>query len=235
MTSPGRSGETEPSDHIAPSARHGRGGHGHLWQLPDGTGLHAPYGVLVRSDDETALCCHLCGRWFSHLGGHVRAHGVTASGYREMLGLLKGVPLVVAQVSASIAARQQAAYRADALVRERLADGQEMARSGQLAWRARRTQVSPQLAAERLTRLAAGRATSAARRAEELSRRLARLGAHDLHGYLRAAYLAGASLEDLGRRTRLGRERLRSEMTAAGITVRPPGAAPTSRRDVAST
>lgn len=52
------------------------GGHGHLWQLPDGTGLHAPFGILIHSDDGGAVCCHLCGRWFRHLGAHVRAHAL---------------------------------------------------------------------------------------------------------------------------------------------------------------
>lgn len=169
---PAPSAAPQPSSQTLP-ARTRTSGHGHLWRLPDGTGLHAPYATLVRSEDGTAVCCHMCGRWFRHLGAHVRVHELSAADYRDKLGLLKTAPLAAADVCATIADRQRAAYRADPAMRSRFAEGQQMARSGQLAWVARRSEDSPQRAADRRTRLEAGRATSEARRAEQLARRLA--------------------------------------------------------------
>jgi hypothetical protein len=64
--------------------------HGHLWSLPDGTGLHAPIGSLVAEPGTGRLCCHLCGRWFISLGVHVRFHGQTAGSYRAAMGLAPG-------------------------------------------------------------------------------------------------------------------------------------------------
>jgi len=79
------------------------GHHGHLWSLPDGTGLHAPAGILV-TDAAGRLCCHLCGRWFTALGVHVGVHGHTARTYREAIGLPAGRVLATAEVSESIRA-----------------------------------------------------------------------------------------------------------------------------------
>jgi len=169
------------------------------------------------------VCCHLCGRWFRHLGAHIRVHGLDAAGYRERLGLLKTGPLAAADVSAAIANRQRAAYQANPAVRERFADGQAMARSGRLAWLARRSSITPQRASGRAEQLAAGRVTRATRRDEALTQRLTDLGATDLHSYLREHYAAGASLNSLAQATGLGRKRLRDEVVATGITVRAPG------------
>ncbi len=43
------------------------------------------------------IACHLCGRWFEHLGPHLRAPGWTAARYRAAVGIastdsLKAVP-----------------------------------------------------------------------------------------------------------------------------------------------
>lgn len=107
-------------------------GHGHLWSLPDGTGLHAPYGELVREDGTGRVCCHLCGRWFRALGGHVRAHGYSAVAYRAELGLGTRTPLTAPEVSAGLAARQAARYWSSAGTRAAFAVGQALARSGEL-------------------------------------------------------------------------------------------------------
>lgn len=207
-----------------PTSTHPGRGHGHLWQLPDGTGLHAPMGVLVRSPDQLQVCCHLCGRWFRHLGAHLRTHGVTASAYRELLGLLKTQPLTSSAISTEIAGRQRLAYRADAGLRERFQAGQQMARNGQLSWMARRSPVSLARATDRAERLAAGRTAQDKRRNLDVEQRLDRLGAVDLHNYLRERYAAGASLEALAKETGLGRGRLRDAVSSAGIAVRGTGA-----------
>lgn len=44
-----------------------------------------------------------------------------------------------------------------------------------------------------------------------------------MHDYLRSAYPAGASLQELSRVTGLGRDRLRQELCDAGLAVRRPG------------
>ena len=67
--------------------------HGHLWSLPDGTGLHAPPGRLLIDTGSGRLCCHLCGDWFAALGIHVRVHGHTAGSYRIAMSLPSGTVL----------------------------------------------------------------------------------------------------------------------------------------------
>ncbi|MGH3575723.1 MAG: MucR family transcriptional regulator, partial [Pseudonocardiaceae bacterium] len=107
--------------------------HDHLWSLPDGTGLHAPYGQLAIEPGTGRVCCHLCGRWYVSLGGHLRRHGHTADSYRETMGLCRSRPLVAQALSRSIAARQSEAYRRSPELRAYLAVGQELCKTGQLA------------------------------------------------------------------------------------------------------
>ena len=201
--------------------------HAHLWALADGTGLHAPLGQLVEDPQTSRLCCHLCGRWFRSLGSHVRSHGYTADGYRKTMSLLLTRPLVSAELSTDIARRQARSYRDSAQVRERFADSQQRARTGQLAWRARVGNINSRQRLERIrtsrAQLETGRSTQARRRADALTARLAARDAGDLHAFLRREYAAGASLESLARATGLGRARLREALTAAGVTPRPTG------------
>ncbi len=121
----------------------GRGGraptHSHLWSLPDGTGLHAPYGQLVIESGTGRVCCHLCGRWYVSLAGHLRRHGHTADSYRETLGLCRSRPLVAESLSRSIAARQSEAYRRLPGLRARLAVGQKLSKTGRLTTLASRS------------------------------------------------------------------------------------------------
>ncbi|MGH3938855.1 MAG: MucR family transcriptional regulator [Pseudonocardiaceae bacterium] len=198
--------------------------HAHLWSLPDGTGLHAPPGELVIESATGRVCCHLCGRWYVSLGGHVRAHGHTASSYREAMGLCRSRPLVAEALSRSIATRQAEAYRRSAELRDRLAVGQELTKTGRLATlahAARTASTSPEATRIRRAALDAGRATRAAQRDQALARRLRELGFDELGDYLRHAYSAGASLRSLAKVTGWGWARLRREIDAAGITMRP--------------
>lgn len=80
---------TLPSDRPSRAGDGHRGTHAHLWTLPGGTGLHAPYGQLVRDPTTGRVCCHLCGRWFRSLGSHLRRHGLSATSYREAVGLCR--------------------------------------------------------------------------------------------------------------------------------------------------
>jgi hypothetical protein len=203
-----------------------RGTHAHLWTLPDGTGLHAPYGRLVRDPDSGRVCCHLCGRWFRSLGSHLRRHGLSAAGYRQAMGLCRTRSLTADDVSLAISRRQAEAYRRGPQVRGRLAEGQRLARSGQLTWRARGAvdrEQPAELIAVRRDALHRGRQRREQEREHAVRGRLAELGCSDLADYLRTAYADGASLADLRAATGLGTTRLRQTMTTAGIDLRRPG------------
>lgn len=225
--------EHPPGDHPVGAVDGHRGTHAHLWTLPDGTGLHAPYGRLVRDPDSGRVCCHLCGRWFRSLGSHVRRHGLSAADYRQVMGLCRTRPLTSGEVSAAISRRQAEAYRAHPDLRGHLAAGQQLARSGQLARRARSAlDVEPtaEHSAVRSDALRRGRETREQHREAALRSRLAELGESELLDYLRASYGAGASLADLRAATGLGSTRLRAAMATAGIDVRRPGDTTTSGR-----
>lgn len=220
----GRGAARPGSPQIAPSqGRH----HGHLWSLPDGTGLHAPFGELVVEAGTGRVCCHLCGHWYVSLGGHLRAHGHTAESYRATMGLCRTRRLIAVDLSRSIAVRQARAYRRSPAVRARLAAGQELSRTGdltRLASAARARGGSAERTRIRRAALEAGRATRAAEREQALARRLRELGIDNLTDYLHREYADGASLRGLARVTGLGWARLRRECEAAGITVRTAGA-----------
>jgi len=52
-------------------------------------------GVLAVEDGGARVQCHMCGRWWSHLGCHTtRAHGVTPEEYKTQFGLMSGTGLV---------------------------------------------------------------------------------------------------------------------------------------------
>jgi hypothetical protein len=200
-------------------------GHGHLWHLADGTGSHAPPATVVREPDTGEACCHLCGRWFRALGSHVRVHGLSAARYRALVGLSKSRSLLSADLTAALSARQHRAYWSSPEVRERFAYGQNLARSGQLAARRRSMDAveRPETVALRAATLASGRATITSRRHARRQATLASAGAGSLADYLRANYASGASIDALRIATGLGRARLRTEMDAADIVVRPTG------------
>jgi hypothetical protein len=210
----------------APAGRSRRASHTHthLWSLPDGTGLHAPYGQLATEPDTGRVCCHLCGRWYVSLSGHVRTHGHTAESYRETMGLCRSRPLVAGTLSRSIATRQSEAYRRSPELRARLAVGQELCKTGQLATLAtavHTTNPSSELTRLRRAALDKGRATRAAQRDRTLARRLRELGFDNLADYLHHTHSTEASLRSIAKATGLGWARLRRALDAAGIAVRP--------------
>lgn len=197
--------------------------HVHLWSLPDGTGLHAPVGELVVEEGTSRLCCHLCGRWYVSLGAHVRAHGHTADTYRATMGLCATQPLTSTPLSTTIANRQAERYRRDPELRDRLEEGRQSVQRAPRPAAPSADGEPVQRRRRRTAALAAGRSTLAARREQDLDRRVAEWGHSSLHDYLRCAYSSGASLDDLAQRTKLGRARLRHEVQAARITIRPVG------------
>jgi hypothetical protein len=227
---PERAAEPAPGAGRLGSGGAGAVGHAHLWVLLDGTPAHAAPGRLA-ADEDGRLACHLCGRWFAHLGAHLRGHGWTAAQYREAAGLPLHVPLCSADVSGQIAARQKANWDRDPEAGNRFAPGRELARSGELNRLATAAAKIRQdsgrapgtVLAARAAHLAAGRAAQAGQRDRRLAAVVAGSGAGSLHELLRARYGAGASLGQLAKLTGLGRVRLRAELAAAGAVIRASG------------
>jgi hypothetical protein len=248
MSSSGQREHRHDHDHLARGATLSRvprrsardRSHVHLWELADGTLSHAPPGELSISADGQ-IACHLCGRWFTHLGVHLRRHGWTAAQYREAVGLPLHRPLCSAATSSRIAQQQRQTWADSAALRDRFAYGQAMARSGELAAasaaanrdREEADAVPAAVRVRRAQQLRDGRQALAARQARRLADAITASGAADLHDLLRSEYvLKGASLESLQRRTGLGHVRLREELAAAGIRVRPIGFnAPETKRN----
>lgn len=185
-------------------------------------------GELVVEDDTGRLSCHFCGRWFTSLGSHVRAHGTTAERYRADLGLCRREPLTAKPLSSAISARQQQAYGTSPDVRERFAVGQQMARDGvlgRLSATGRSTEpLAPAAVARQRRALETGRGTVAAQRQAARAALIEESGAPDLATYPRTRYAKGASVERLTKDTGLGRDRLRVAMADAEIETRHIGA-----------
>jgi hypothetical protein len=143
------------------------------------------------------------------------------------MGLCRTRRLIAEDLSRAIAARQTQAYRTSPTMRARLAAGQELAKTGQLADLSRTAQAnsrSPERIRIRRATLEAGRAARAAQREEALAQQLRDLGADNLTDYLRRACANGVSLRELARITGLGWSTLRRECESAGISVRTAGA-----------
>lgn len=74
-----------------------------------------PFGEIVTDDER--IQCHVCGRWFGSLAGHVRAHGHNAETYKAAFGL--------ARTSSLLGPSAQAKQRAAAIARDQGAVGRE--------------------------------------------------------------------------------------------------------------
>jgi hypothetical protein len=216
-------------DAAAPHS-HGRGDHRHLWCLLDGTLAHAPPGRLTYNADGQ-VACHLCGRWFTHLGAHLRKHGWSAADYRAAVGLALHRPLCSLATSARISKRQKANWESNPTLRDQFEPGRGAARSGALAQmsvRATRQRrqlgtTPPEVTWLQREQLSRGRGTTAQRRHHHRAAVVAAAGHVTLGDYLRDQYFAGASLDDLARALRLGRAALREALREARVPVRASG------------
>lgn len=200
--------------------------HDHQWHLPDGTGLHAPIGQLLRDTDTGDLCCHVCGNYYRALGAHVRVHGYTADEYRRVMGLARTGALLATTLSAAIADRQRTSYHSSTDHRANLTAGHAMARNGELTELARRSTTHPRPQTSSLHRdeLSRGRITQAEQRSTRLQQRLTANGIDDLDRYLRAAYRNGTSVDQLVTITGASRARVRNVLRDSDIHIRNPGA-----------
>ena len=66
-------------------------------EVPRGFGYQ---GVVMYDDDEDKVQCHICGRWFSHLGKHVSStHKMLAEDYKIEYGLSIGTAICGRSIS----------------------------------------------------------------------------------------------------------------------------------------
>jgi len=62
--------------------------------------FHGERGVLAISLDGEQVQCHICGRWFKHLGIHVvNGHQWSCADYREEFGLNRSTGLVAPETA----------------------------------------------------------------------------------------------------------------------------------------
>lgn len=51
-------------------------------------------GVVLLDEILDRVQCHICGRWYKALSGHLKIHETTATNYKERFGLYKNEPLM---------------------------------------------------------------------------------------------------------------------------------------------
>lgn len=197
--------------------------------LEDGTEYFAPLGQLEVVEDGRRVLCHLCGEPLRLLSTtHLRRHGWSPAEYREAFGLNRGTPLCAPDESARRRDIGIVRYRQNRGVRDGLALGQELVRSGEalamahaampagsarLQWRLRSAQVTE-------TRRDAVRALAAARRAA----RIRELGFRSERAYLRDRYVRRAwGIAPIKAELGVGSGVVERMLTAAGIERRRAG------------
>lgn len=198
-----------------------------IFLLPDGTPCFAPPGELPLDVDGTRVQCHLCGVFYRALGAHLRGrHGWPAERYRETFGLSRGRPLQAPDVSA----RQEAALRRrmheDPRIKEGMAAGRALARSGALPRLARPTHEKSVRPLERRrvdvatgSRLGSERACRLRQQREERARGLGHSG---LEAYFRARYRReGATVRAVAVELGVGESTVIADMDLLGIPRRP--------------
>jgi ROS/MUCR transcriptional regulator protein len=180
----------------------------------------------------TSVQCHLCGHWYrilssSHL---LHAHGISASDYRQLVGLRPRHPLQAPARSAAQADLMRRRIVAEPALRAAMAVGERLARSGELQPLARRAlgERLPTLERERQlatagSRMGTARAEAFRARREQQARALGFAGLEDF--YRRRYRDQRAPMDDLAielgcatsavrgdlKRLRLGPDRARSD------------------------
>jgi hypothetical protein len=196
----------------------------------------APIGELVVVDDGLRVVCHLCGESFASLPGHIGPrHGWTADQYREQFGLSRSASLSAPLTRARRREVGLARWAADLRVRNGLAVGQAMARSGELLKLSHAAQprgtarVQTRRQARELTE--GVRRTTAAAANRRLAERLAALGwDNDLNGYLHHRYVVDQiGVLVLARELGVGNVRIKRMLDEAEVPRRRPGGAGPAR------
>lgn len=50
-------------------------------------------GVIMWDSENDKIQCHMCGKWFDSLTGHIKAHDISPTQYKEEVGLYLKTPL----------------------------------------------------------------------------------------------------------------------------------------------
>jgi len=102
-------------------------------RLQDGAWAYAPFGLMFAVDGGSRVVCHACGDALTALSAqHVRRHGLTLVEYRERFGLNRKTSLVAPVLAEKRHVEGRRRWAENLAVREGLAVGQDMARSGVL-------------------------------------------------------------------------------------------------------
>jgi hypothetical protein len=56
-------------------------------------GVFGELGLLAYELGEDKVQCHICGKWFHFLAGHIKKHGISVFEYKEEFGLNRNHPL----------------------------------------------------------------------------------------------------------------------------------------------
>jgi len=198
-------------------------------------GNFAPVGELLVVDGGERVVCHLCGRAFAFLPGHLPRHGWSAELYREAFGLGRSTSLCAPAVQQRRRELGVERYADNPRLREGLALGQALARSGDLLRLSHAAQ--PVGSAREQSRRNAGERTEPTRTrtaqaaAERLQRRLVELGfGGDLPGYLVDAYQRRRlAVLAVARELEVGNVKVQRLLDDAGVVRRRPGGAEAAR------
>lgn len=102
-------------------------------RLPDGSWVYAPLGRMTATQAGRAVVCHACGEPLAGVSAaHARRHGLSLAAYRERFGLNRKASLIAPALAAERRAEGARRWATNTGVREGLAVGQAMARSGAL-------------------------------------------------------------------------------------------------------
>ncbi|WP_130492419.1 MucR family transcriptional regulator [Motilibacter rhizosphaerae] len=195
------------------------------------------YGRLATADGGEAVLCHECGSPYRFLSSHVRqAHGLTADDYRERWGLNRTTPLASPALLAARANEGHRRYRLPA-VREGLARGQALARSGELLQLSHEAQPAGSARAERraqtLETTALTRRSTARSASRRLEATLTALGFDSFPAYWRQRYdVEGLSMLRIRAELGVGGETLTRLLETHQVATRrrPGGAGPARAR-----
>lgn len=102
-------------------------------RLRDGSWVFAPYAAMRSVESGERVVCHVCGDALAAVSAqHVRRHGLTLDGYRERFGLNRKQSLLTPALAETRRSEGHRRWAENAGVRDDLAQGQEMARTGVL-------------------------------------------------------------------------------------------------------
>ncbi len=196
--------------------------------------VFAPVGELLVVDGGQRVICHLCGEALQMLStSRLCRHGWTAVQYREAFGLSRSTALCSPAITEQRRQLGLVRFRNNQRLRDGLAVGQRLARSGELLVLAHAAQPagSTRVQTRRRAAAAAGRRDTAGQVAERVDVRLVELGfGGDLHGFVRDRYNEQLHpVLRIARELGVGNARIQTLLDEAGIVRRRPGGARAAR------